>query len=56
MPVVSMMRMDGNPDELVQKMSAVNEVAERLAPGHGGLLNIVAKTDNGILIVNLWET
>lgn len=55
MPVVSMMRMEGNPDELVEKLSSVNEVAQRLAPGHGGLLNIVAKTDNGILVINLWE-
>lgn len=55
MPVVSTMRMEGNPDELMEKMGPVSDVAERLAPGHGGLLNIVAKTDNGILVINLWE-
>ncbi len=56
MPVVSMMRMEGNADELMGKMQGVNEVAERLARNHGGLLNIVAKTDNGIMVINLWET
>ena len=57
MPVLSMMRMEGDPDELAAKIAEhVAPVAERLAPGHGGLLNIVAKTDRGILAVNLWES
>ena len=56
MPVVSMMKMAGNTDELLEKMQGIDEVAQRLAPGHGGLLNIVAKTDEGILVINLWET
>lgn len=56
MPVVSMMRMQGNAEELLEKMRGVDEVAERLAPGHGGLLNIVARTEDGILVINLWET
>jgi len=57
MPVLSMMRMEGDPDDLAAKIGEhVAPVAERLAPGHGGLLNIVAKTDDGILVVNLWES
>lgn len=57
MPVVSMMRMDGDTDALVAKINEhVDPVSERLAPQHGGLLNIVAKTDNGVMIINLWET
>jgi hypothetical protein len=55
MPVVSMMRMEGNADELLSKLESVDEIAERLAPKHGGLMNIVAKTDSGILVINLWE-
>jgi hypothetical protein len=56
MPVLSMMRMDGNSDELAAKIKEhLAPVGERLGPKHGGLLNIVAKTDSGVLIVNLWE-
>jgi hypothetical protein len=57
MPVLSMMRMEGDPDALAAKINEhVDPVAERLAPQHGGLLNIVAKTDSGIMIINVWET
>ena len=57
MPVLSMMRMEGDADALAAKISEqVSPVAERLAPKHGGLLNIVAKTDGGILVINLWES
>jgi hypothetical protein len=58
MAVVSMMRIQGNPDELAGKMKEhLTPTAERLAEKHGGLVNIVARDgDNGILIVNLWET
>lgn len=56
MPVVSMMRMDGDADELLAKINEhVDPVSSRLAPKHGGLLNIVAKTDSGIMVINLWE-
>lgn len=57
MPVVSMMRMDGDADALVAKLNEhVGPVADRLAPTHGGLLNIVARTESGIMLINLWET
>jgi hypothetical protein len=56
MPVVSMMRMSGDPEELARKIQEhVDPVASRLGPGHGGLLNILASTDDGILVINLWE-
>jgi hypothetical protein len=58
MPVLSMMRMQGDPDDLLQRIKEhVEPVTERLGPQHGALLNIVARDgDSGILIVNLWET
>jgi hypothetical protein len=31
-------------------------VGRRLAPEHGGLGTIAAKTDDGILVINPWET
>ena len=57
MPVVSMMRIPGNADELAAGMREhLTPVAERLAEKHGGLANIVARTDDGLLVINLWET
>ena len=56
MAVVSMMKMSGDSDELAQKLrEQVARVARELAPGHGGLGTIVCKTDDGVLLINLWE-
>jgi hypothetical protein len=57
MPVVSKMRVQGDPEALA---AAIREhlapVAERFAEKHGGLASIVARTEDGILMINLWET
>jgi hypothetical protein len=47
--------MSGDTDELVQKLEGIRDVGRRLAPKHGGLGTIAAKTDDGILVINLWE-
>jgi hypothetical protein len=31
-------------------------VAERLAPKHGGLVHVIVRTDDGVMMVNVWET
>jgi hypothetical protein len=57
MPVVSKMRVQGDADTLAAAIREhIAPVAERLAEKHGGLANIVAKTDDGILMINVWET
>jgi hypothetical protein len=58
MPVLSMMRFSGDPDELAAKAREhLDPVATRLAEKHGGLINAVCRDgDDGILIVNVWET
>ena len=56
MPVVSIMKMQGDPDELAAKVrDHLAPVGRELGPGHGGLGNIVARTDDGIMVINLWE-
>ena len=58
MPVVSMMRIAGDPDDLNARLDEhLRPISDRLAAQHGGLLNIVARDgDNGILVINVWET
>ena len=56
MPVLSMMRFSGDADDLFARVrDHVDPVTSRLAPSHGGLANIVARTDDGIAVINLWE-
>ncbi len=56
MAVVSMMRISGDPDDLAAKIRQHLAPAGReLAPGHGGLGTIVCRTDDGVMVVNLWE-
>ena len=57
MPILSMMRVSGDADELA---AAIREhlapVAERLSAKHGGLMNLLVRTDEGLLMINLWES
>jgi hypothetical protein len=55
MAVVSMMRMSGDTDELLAKLGPIMDLGRGLAPKHGGLGSLVARTDDGILAINLWE-
>jgi hypothetical protein len=55
--VVSMMRFAGDSDELFAKVrDHVDPVTSRLGPGHGQLAGIVARTEEGIVVINLWES
>ncbi len=57
MAVVSMMRMSGDSDELAAKLREhVAPVGREVAPALGGLGTIVCRTEDGVLIMNLWET
>ncbi|MFN2472175.1 MAG: hypothetical protein ABR583_14545 [Gaiellaceae bacterium] len=57
MSVLSMMRIQGDADELVAKMrETIEPVAQRKAPEYGGISSTVVRTDDGIMIVNMWET
>jgi hypothetical protein len=57
MAVVTMMRFAGDPDELWAKVrDRVDPVTTRLSREHGRIANVVARTDDGIVVINLWET
>jgi hypothetical protein len=52
--VVSIMEFSGNPEEIGQKMSGVEEVASRKASEYGGISSTIVKTDDGVMIINMW--
>jgi hypothetical protein len=54
MQVLSIMKMQGDPDEILTNMQEVEDVAARKAPEYGAISNTVVKTDDGIMIINLW--
>ena len=53
--VVSIMEFAGDPAELQEKMSRVDEVASRKAPEYGGISSTIVKTDDGVMIINMWD-
>jgi hypothetical protein len=58
MAIVSMMRIPGDPDQLLARMDEhLEPLVEKLGEKHGGIANIVARDgDKGLLVINLWES
>src|SRR5262245_6734939 len=57
MAVVTIMRFAGDADELFAKVrDQVDPVTSRLSPKHGRIANVVARTGDGIVVINLWES
>jgi hypothetical protein len=55
MAVLSIMKIQGDADELVQKLESIADVSERKARQYGGISTTVVRTDDGIKVFNLWE-
>ena len=56
MPVLSVMAIQGDPDDLVARMrKTIDPVASRKAAQYGAISSTVVRTDDGIKIFNLWE-
>ena len=55
MAYLTLIRIPGNSDELLADDTMPRNV-ERLGPKHGLIANVRAATDDGILVVNLWES
>lgn len=57
MAVLSVMSLQGDPDDLVSRMEThLDPVAARKAPQYGGISSTVVRTDDGIAIYNLWSS
>jgi hypothetical protein len=55
MMVLSILRFEGDSDDLRERLSEVERVAQRVAPEMGGISSTMVKTDHGVMIVNLWK-
>lgn len=56
MAILTTMELHGDPNELIaQHRETIDPVAQPLAEENGGISHTVVKTDDGILIVNIWE-
>jgi hypothetical protein len=57
MAYLTMFRIEGDPDELLRfKQEQMDPTVAPAARENGIIEHIVAKTDGGLMIVNLWET
>lgn len=57
MAVLSVMKIEGDPDDLIARMqTAIDPVAARKGPQYGGISSTVVRLDDGIKIFNLWQT
>ena len=57
MAFLSLHTLHGDPDDLLdRKLQRLDPILRRHAPGHGAILCITARTGQGILTVNLWES
>jgi hypothetical protein len=54
--VVSILEFDGDPEELQQRMSRIDEVASRKATEYGGISSTLVRTDKGVMLINLWDS
>jgi hypothetical protein len=54
--VVSIIEFSGAPDELRERMSGIDEVTRRKAAEYGGISSTVVRTDDGVMIINLWDS
>jgi len=54
---LTIMRLKGNPDELLQtKQEKLDPIARDKAREYGAISQAVAKTSDGLMMVNLWES
>jgi hypothetical protein len=57
MAILTMFEIHGNTDQLVAKMNQLFDAdANKLAGEHGGLSSTVVGTEQGVMVVNRWES
>jgi hypothetical protein len=53
---LTLARFSGDPDQLLERYEQSAEVMSGVGRDHGLILHAAAKTDEGLLVVNLWPS
>ena len=56
MSYLTLTRIEGDPDELLAGYRESSETMTEVGRDHGLILHAAAKTDSGLLVVNLWPS
>lgn len=57
MTYLTIHKMTGNPDDLSEKKRAgMDPVVNQVAPTQGAIFSVTARTEEGLVVVNLWES
>jgi quinol monooxygenase YgiN len=57
MAYVTIHRMEGDPDDLLrQKQEKFDPTVKEFAGQHGAFFSVTAKTAQGLVVVNVWES
>ena len=56
MALLTITRISGDPDRLLDGYRQSSDVMSEVGRGHGLILHAAAKTDEGLVIVNLWPS
>ena len=53
---LSIVRIEGDPDHLIRAYRSTAERMHEVGRDHGLILHAAARTDDGVMIVNLWPS
>jgi hypothetical protein len=56
MPLLTLARIDGDPDHLLDRYRRTAPVMDQVGRDHGLLLHAAARAADGLLIVNFWPS
>jgi hypothetical protein len=56
MAYLTIARFSGDPDQLLERYEQSSDVMSGVGRDHGLILHAAAKTDEGLLVVNLWPS
>ena len=57
MTYLTIHKMTGNPDELSERKRAhMDPTVNQVAPTQGAIFSVTARTEDGLVVVNLWES
>jgi hypothetical protein len=52
---MTVIKIKGDTDAIIEQMSQVEPVFRRVGSEHGAVAHMSARTDDGVIIVNLWR-